>query len=60
MKVWKKNVVCRRNSKCKGPVAEIIRVCSKKKKAIVDTRKFVVGERMEGHEVGAVGRGHLI
>lgn len=60
MKVWKKNV-CRRNSKCKGPVAEIIRVCSKKKKAIVAARKFVVGERMEGLEVGAVvGRGQII
>lgn len=32
MEVWKNNVPCRRNSKCKGPVAEMIMVMFQEEK----------------------------
>lgn len=52
----KKNVSCGRNSKCTGSVAEMIVVCSRKrKKVVMAPRNLVVGERMEGHEVVEIG-----
>lgn len=56
VKLWKESVLCKRDSKCESPVAEVIMVCSKKrKKAIVAVGKLEIGERMEAHEVGEVG-----
>lgn len=49
MKLCKESVLCKRDSKCKNPVAEMSMVCSKKrKKAIVAVGKLEIGERMEG------------
>lgn len=61
VKVREKNVLYRRKSKCKGPGGDMIMVCSRKrKKVIVATRSFVMGEGMEKHEVGQVDRSQIL
>ena len=61
VKVWKKNVSCRRNSKCNGSVTRMVVVCSRKRKEAVGVPwNLAVGDRVEGHEVEEIGRGQVL
>lgn len=61
VKLCKESVLCKRDSKCKNPVAEMIMMCSKKrKKAIVAVGKLEIGERMEAHEIVEIVRGQMM